>query len=222
MRIIVFIYILLFTTTTAISQSIEVNRMDDFTGTHVIRTQMYELMEKAGGLLSEGIDGVDDMFDLDNIIDKDTLDHGIVFQHRMHTSMVYNKNKAGEEVFFINISLSMKGIDIGCLSEYDGQMMLLTKDDEVLRLAQYTDTDCGGTSRYSNDYKAAYILVDREHLHADNVIQMMRANFNKIMNKKIKRIRIYATNGYYDFNVKKDKQSILMQHANSIYNEISQ
>src|SRR5690606_40914003 len=89
--------------------------------------------------------------------------------------------------------------DLGCLSKYDGKIMLLMDSGDTFTFMQNSDTDCGSNSYFTN-----YLMLSEDQAVLPNWREILLENFNEIANSKVKKVRVYATKGYLDIEVRSE------------------
>lgn len=175
----------IFCNLTAISQQINKDEKDDFTGARNITTKPF-----AGNTWKKE-DFIDNKFN-------------VLF------NVTYLKQKDTEGLYLFSLNL-LTTVKFGCLSEYEGKIMLLFENDSNMTLKQFSKTDCS-----SDILTANYIPLDE--LQAKDPIwkDLLESNVKILAENKIKKLRIYGSEGYFDFEIKEDKRDIIMQHLSSI------
>lgn len=96
---------------------VEVNQIDDFSGSRIIRTE--NPINKT-------------FIKMSDYIDKDKV---LLFY------LSYFKTKEGRENYTINMIVNSTSIQ--CLSEYEGKCIILFDNGETMEISQISDTDCG-------------------------------------------------------------------------------
>jgi hypothetical protein len=167
----------------AYSQKIDRNENDEFTGTRIITTQYGQDKSPRAA-------------------DK------IATEHSVYTKAMYFKDESSE-IYVINMFF-ITTIDFGCLSKYDGKMMLLFDDGSTMTLTQTTDTDC------SDNPSPGYLIVSDEESKQTDWKETQKSNLKKIISSPVKKIRIYGSEGYYDYELLPDKKTIFSQHLKAI------
>lgn len=174
--------ILLFLSMSIFSQTLDYNKVDDFTGTHIIKTKGWK------GQIPKKADRLDQ-------------------NSHLYISMSYIKTKENDEYFALTVFLFNVG-DMGCFSEYDGKAMLLLESGETLTFKQNSDTNCD-----TNFYSVDYLMLSEEQSSLSNWREAIAENFEVLASSKVKKIRVYATKGYKDFEIIPDKEDYFAKHA---------
>jgi len=169
------------------SQRIEVNKIDDFTKSHIIKTNMLESTNPNRVIFKKS-----DYIDITN---------------ELLFSMSYYKSSDTTEVYYMSVMFT---VDLGCLSQYDGKMMVILDDNTVLTFMQFSNTDCSSVLR------ADYYLLNREDSDKPIWRETMADNILKLLSHKVFKIRIYGSKYYNDFILKPEKQNIISSHLNII------
>lgn len=81
---------------------------------------------------------------------------------------------------------------VNCFSEYDGKIIWLFEDGDTCELKQISRTDCGTA-------------------HISARFTILQDDLNKLITKKVKKLRIYTTDGYSDYTIKEKKIEAIQQ-----------
>ncbi len=85
-----------------------------------------------------------------------------------------------------------------CLKQGESKISLLLENEEVVELGYYGDIDCNSTVR-----KARFLFVAPEHLESppstSDLVNLQQSNIEKILTSPVNKVRLYATEGYSDF-----------------------
>lgn len=90
---------------------------------------------------------------------------------------------AGSYSLTLNLHQLAQG---SCLSEYDGKAIWLFEDNSTLEITQFSKTDCNWDN-----------LTGYYSLSSDEV--------DKLINARVKKLRVYTTKGYIDYEIKPKK-----------------
>ncbi|MFZ2905294.1 MAG: hypothetical protein WAZ98_03725 [Cyclobacteriaceae bacterium] len=168
------------------AQVIDKDQKDDFTKTRIVTTKQF-----SGSTLRK-----DDYIDTNN---------------SLVISAVYSKDDKGAILYAINIGIVVKGINYGCLSEYNGKMIILLENDSTIEAKQFSTTNCD-----SNYLPAQYLPLSEADHNNPVWSELVLENIELLSSKKVKKIRVYATEGYNDFELKPEKQDVLIRHLTLI------
>ena len=128
--------------------------------------------------------------------------------NRLALSMKYQKTDQ-QEVYWVNLILNK--VDLGCLSKYDGKMLVLLEDGTSLEFHQVSQTDC------SSDYsKVSYSLISKEGFESLDDEGYLNKKLREFKEKSIKKIRVHGTKYYADFDISEEKKFILADNVNTI------
>ena len=132
--------------------------------------------------------------------------------NRLALSMKYQKTDQ-QEVYWVNLILNK--VDLGCLSKYDGKMLVLLEDGTSLEFHQVSQTDC------SSDYsKVSYSLISKEGFESlssnQEFYDIQNSYLREFKEKSIKKIRVHGTKYYADFDISEEKKFILADNVNTI------
>lgn len=176
-------------TVAAISQQIDKDEKDDFTGTRRITTKPF------AGSTWKKTDFIDNKFN-------------VLF------NAGYSKGKDNEGVYLLSLNI-ITTVKFGCLSEYKGKIMLLFENDSTMTLKQLSKTDCSSSVLAAN-----YIPLDEEQAKDPLWKDLLESNVKILAENKVKKLRVYGSEGYYDFEIKDDKRDIIIQHLKSIQTKL--
>lgn len=105
-----------------------------------------------------------------------------------------------------------------CLKQGESKISLLLENGEVVELGYYGDIDCKSTVR-----KARFIFVSPTHLNSslsiDDLVDLQEPNIEKILSSPVKKVRIYTTEGYSEYqtyDVKSYLENIRKWRENNI------
>ena len=101
-------------------------------------------------------------------------------------------------------------LDFGCLSEYDGKVILLLENDSTITLDQVTKTDCG------NSGLACYSIRPPNNETSILLYSQISELFEELANVKVKKMRVFGTERNYDFELKDEKRDIISLHIKLI------
>lgn len=116
--------------------------------------------------------------------------------------------KTNYEMYIINISMRIDN-NMTCLSKGD-KMILLLEDESKIECINFNQTDCSGTI-----VNGTYGTTPDANLPA-----IMPGNFYLLSLKKIKKIRIYTSDSYRDFEIKEEEKEWVRNHFEIIYSEV--
>ena len=126
----------------------------------------------------------------------------------------YLKPEDGSEYYRI---VFRKTIDLGCVSKYDGKLLVLFENGETLTLQQQSETDCGDT------ITPAYYFASPETLKSDSMVDF-QAEQNKIIDKflssNILKVRLYGTKHYDEIEFRPQAQDIVKKMLNRVDEEL--
>jgi hypothetical protein len=129
-------------------------------------------------------------------------------------SISYRKAKDADEIYLISLNI-LTNKKFGCLSEHKGKMMILFEDDSTMTLKQISKTNCN-SSQLSANYLPLSDDQSKETIWRDILLE----NVTKLSKSRLKKIRIYGTEGYYDYTIKEDKRDIIIHHFNSLQTKL--
>ena len=141
---------------------------------------------------------------------KDRIDK----QQLLNFSLAYMQPKAQDKGLYYVFVIFNANMDVGCFSEYDGKLMFLLSNGTVIECIQKSDTDC------SDMPNGTFALFDEDVKTYAEMVGYTNENIELLLNNDIKKIRIYSTNGYYDFEMKDENKDIFKQHYEVIQNEM--
>ena len=93
--------------------------------------------------------------------------------------------------------------------------MLLFENDSTMTLKQLSKTDCSSSVLAAN-----YIPLDEEQAKDPLWKDLLESNVKILAENKVKKLRVYGSEGYYDFEIKDDKRDIIIQHLKSIQTKL--
>lgn len=99
------------------------------------------------------------------------------------------------ETYFFEITLL--STNLGCLSKYDGKILVKLLDESIIEFSQFSSTDC------SDNPTARYIPVSREIIDANNMSLLkgeLDKNISQLLTSGIDFIRVHGSEYYSDFN----------------------
>lgn len=176
----------------AIGQEIEIDKIDDFTGVRSISTKSM----------------TGKYFKKTDFVDK---------ANQVSFSTIYSKVKTGNEYWYLYFMFSfLVDSPFGCLSEYDGKIILLLANDSTLTLDQVSKTSC------NNYVNGAYYSIRASANETDLIMHQGRINelFEELSNVEIKKMRVYGTEGSHDFEFKDEKRNIVSLHIKFIKSKL--
>jgi hypothetical protein len=122
----------------------------------------------------------------------------------------YIKRENGNEFYLFSVK---KSVDLGCLSKYDGKMMVLFEDGDTITLKQQSDTDCG------SEIKVNYYFGSPEVIESNSMenLQIEQSGIvEKFRTKKISKIRVYGTKFYDDIEFRPEITDIYSKMISKI------
>jgi hypothetical protein len=125
------------------------------------------------------------------------------------------KKDSDSPVYFLTSIVQNEGLE--CLSQHTGKILLLF-ENETLEVSQISDTDC------TNGFKAAnYLLVSRDVLEKSQSeadwTELTNAYLEVFLSQELKKIRIYGTNGFLDFEIDQEYKYVLASYLEAINSE---
>ena len=133
-------------------------------------------------------------------------------------SMSYLENEnGGIPAFNLTIKSDKR---FGCFSQYDGKMVLLLEDSSTINMIQSSKTDCGSQVYNSSIYSVQYAFDGYKDLSTQDYRSKMSNYISTIFRIKVKKIRIYGSEGYMDYQLKPDKMYVFRSHIESIENAL--
>lgn len=171
---------LMFLGITASAQSLIVNNTDSATGSRLVKTD-----NKEGAKL-----------DLDDSVVKG----GAVF-----FSAGYQSSKAGIKVvdtYFIDMNIVHNDNSLGCLQEFDSQIILILEDGTKVECFQISESDCDKVA-----FHASFALMPKA-----GKIETMKENFEKLMTTAITEMIIVTTERKLEYKTKKSSRDFMKKH----------
>lgn len=125
-------------------------------------------------------------------------------------SLKYIKSPTIEKPAYLLNFIINSSVDLGCLSEYEGKIILLLENGLQIECFQISKTSC------SNYPSASYVFDFRRDVNLYDAAVSSSVYLKEIQKSPLKKIRIFATNGYKDYEIKSDKRNIITEHYNAI------
>jgi hypothetical protein len=108
-------------------------------------------------------------------------------------NVMYSKGKDNEEIYLLTLIIFEK-VAFGCLSEYDGKIMLLFENDSIMTLKQLSKTNCSSSVLTAN-----YIPLSKDQAKDPLWKDILQSNIQALAENKIKKIRVYGSEGIMTF-----------------------
>jgi len=99
-----------------------------------------------------------------------------------------------------SFSLSLFGIDLGCLSEYTSTIKVKLTNGDIVEFSQVSDTDCG------NYPSGRFIPLTKEQLKLTQYKQILTNNLELLKSYDWETIRITGSKYYADLKPEKSKK----------------
>jgi len=165
------ILFLLLISFSAFSQKIIYNRIDEFSKNQEVKIKFI-------------CDSINNELDSENIIQSKEDYYEKAF---LDINFIKSK-KTNIKKYYLNLHFYLT--QIGCLSQYNGKITILTDNKTKIDLKQISNTDCDSAPN------ANYLI-------SLNQIKQLTL-------EKIYKIRIYSTDGYQDISIGENKKKCLM------------
>lgn len=179
---------LLFLGAAASAQTILVDNKDAATGTRMIKTD-----NQQGAKLD--------------------LDDSVVRGGAVFFSAGYQSAAPGGklvETYFIDLNIVHNDNRLGCLQEFDSQVILTLTDGSKMECFQISESDCDKVA-----YHASFALMPR-----NGSPETMKQNFEKLMTTGISEILIVTTEGKLEYKIKTSSRDYIRKHFALIANTV--
>lgn len=134
---------------------------------------------------------VNEKDDFTGSIKKFTKSSARVFKGEKTYGTLYIAAGRVDSLTFISLLVAE---DLGCLSEYDGKIMIKLTDGTVIECYQFSDTECSSTIN-----AARYLPLKREEAETPERYNILAENIKKLTTTTIGKIRVYGSESYNDY-----------------------
>ncbi len=128
-------------------------------------------------------------------------------------SMSYVSNKEGR-LLVVHFSFYPRYSDMGCLSKYDGKIILLLDNGKTIECTQNSETDC------SDSPSASYVFYEKGVKSIEQGFLQSEEKLEEISKSVISKIRVYANKGYRDYEIQEEKGGVFTRCYEAIMDKL--